>query len=81
MELEQKEISIKVDPAAQDATKEMKKVLASVNDISNINISAFLTAVGNQVKIKSENLKTDLTGLHSSDSLPPPSILCVSYNA
>jgi len=50
------EISIDVDLAAQDSTKQMKMVLASVYDINNLNTSAFLTASGKQAQLKSDNL-------------------------
>ena len=56
MELVRQEISVDVDSAAQDAAKQMKKVLASVNDIDNFNTSAFLTTTGKEVQPTSEQL-------------------------
>ena len=48
------EIPIDVHFAAQDAMKNMQRVLASAYDIDNLNVSTFLTTTGKQVQLKSE---------------------------
>ena len=47
------EIPIDTHSAAQDSMKQMQRVLVSAYDINNLNASAFLTAAGNQVQLKS----------------------------
>ena len=63
MELVCKEITIDVDYAAQDAMKQMNKVLTSVYDIKNINASVFMTGTGYKVQMKSEKLKERPEGI------------------
>ena len=53
IELVYTEIPIDTHSAAQDSMKQMQRVLVSTYDINNLNASAFLTAAGNQVQLKS----------------------------
>ena len=63
IELVSTEISIDVHSAAQDATKQIQRTLASVYDINNLNVSVFLTATVKQVQLKSEKFADRPDGL------------------
>ena len=56
MELIQQEIPLGVDSAAQDATKLMSTVVASVYRFENLNALAFLTCTGKQAQLTSDKL-------------------------
>ena len=56
MELVRQEVPIDMDSAAQESTKQMQKVLASVYKVENLNGSAFLTSQSKLIHLKSENL-------------------------
>ena len=56
MELVAQDILIDVHSDAQDATKQMLKVLGSVYNIVNLNVSAFLTATGTHAQLKLDKL-------------------------
>ena len=42
MELVRQEVVIDVDSAAQDAASQMQRVMASINDVQNLNAAAFI---------------------------------------
>ena len=56
VELVSTEIPIDVHSAAQNAMKQMQRVLGSAYNIINLNASAFLTATGKQVQLRSEKV-------------------------
>ena len=77
MKLIAQEIPIDVHSTAQDATKQMQKVLRSVYDIDNLNTSAFLTVSGKQAQLKLDKIAERSEGLsffRISYSLDPSTI-------
>ena len=56
IELVSTEIPIDVHSATQDSMKQMQRVLVSAYNIINLNASAFLTATGKQVQLRSEKV-------------------------
>ena len=77
MELVRQGVVIDVDSAAQEATNQMKRVLASVTNVQNLNAAAFIGATGKQLTLASEKLSDRPDGLsffRFSFSLDPVSI-------
>ena len=63
------EIHIDVNSAAQDSMKHMQRVLVNAYDINNLNVSAFVTATGKQVQLKSEKVSDRPEGISFSGFL------------
>ena len=68
---------IDVHSAAQDSMKQIHRILVSAYDISNLNVSAFLTATGKKIQLKSEKVSNRPEGVSVfkfSYNLDPSSI-------
>ena len=77
MELVRQEVVIDVDSAAQDAASQMQRVMASINDVQNLNAAAFIGATGEQMTLSSRKRSDRPEGLsffRFSFSLDPSSI-------